>query len=125
MHGPRSLVLALIVCLIWAPVAPAFALAGMDGPPAADADVADRHQHHGAPTAGAADTAHADGQTTCADHDDCNGQCCAACVQCFNALTSLHPIFYRATASARAELRVVYRSLVPRMLERPPQPLLA
>lgn len=134
MHGPRILVLLLIVCLMWAPVAPAFASAGMSAP-AIDvahaavvhtADPASDHaQHHHAATgdmsgAGNAATA-AGGRDACTEHDGCNGQCCGACAHCFNALTSLSVMSRRYVAPAPAELQVVYQSYISHILERPPQ----
>ncbi len=67
--------LAVAVALLGAPVLPAMALAP------ADAAAHAMHAGHG----NAGEMASTDGQpaTGCAQHDQCDGKCCATCAQCF------------------------------------------
>jgi len=69
--------LAVTVALLGAPVLPAMA--------SAPADTAAHAMHAGHDNAGK--MASTDGQPAagCAQHDQCDGKCCATCAQCFTA----------------------------------------
>ncbi|MBI3546620.1 MAG: hypothetical protein HY081_08530 [Gammaproteobacteria bacterium] len=73
-----SLLLALAVALL--PMLPAFA---------AISKGADAHAAHAAHMQKDA----ASKQAPCDQHDGCNGQCCAACAQCFTAAVSMALVF--------------------------------
>lgn len=70
----------LVLALVMAPVLPAFAMAIKAG----DAHAA--HVSHDGQQANLSDPT-AEKQVPCTQHDSCNGQCCAFCAQCFNAVS--------------------------------------
>lgn len=72
-----SLLLSLAVAL--APVLPALASVSK---------AADPHAAHAAHMEKGTSAK----QAPCAQHDGCNGQCCAACAQCFTAAISVAPV---------------------------------
>ncbi len=87
----RRLSLLLSLVLILAPVLPSFAFVAQSG----DAPAA--HAFHNGQGEMSNHASHE--QTSCAQHDFCNGQCCASCAQCSGAVflgqtveIPLHPI---------------------------------
>lgn len=111
----RNLSLLLSLTLVLAPVVPAFAFVSH----AADTHAV--HAFHDSDQASA--EVHADPkESPCAQHDSCNGQCCASCAQCSGAvllapsvhlpshpvqtpvLNQLHP-FFLATSPDRPPRR--------------------
>ncbi|MBI3569823.1 MAG: hypothetical protein HY082_01780 [Gammaproteobacteria bacterium] len=87
----RVISLVVAIALLGAPGLPAPASAPMDaaahaahgGASVANAEATALHANHGK----AGEMAGADSQPAagCAQHDQCNGKCCAACAQCFTA----------------------------------------
>lgn len=103
--------------LLMAPLAPAFAAVQADNATAMSHAVhesagvahapglhADHDKAH--PTADA--TGHKN--TSCAKHEQCSGKCCAACAQCFTAVSTVSASF--------SAILAVYTPTVPRLHDR-------
>lgn len=78
-HVARLLALLLVLAVVFAPVASAFAFAVEAGN--AHTVHASHDCDHPADESGQAEHH----QSTCTQHDACAGQCCSCCVQCLNA----------------------------------------
>ncbi len=86
MSLPRiALSLILTLALAGAPVVQALAMAAASAPGSAG-----MHAGHTAqPDAAAAAPNHNQHKNSCAQHDSCNGTCCANCAQCFTGVPPL------------------------------------
>lgn len=74
----------LALVLAWAPVLPVFAMMVKAGDVHAAHATHDGHHEN---VSGLATTK----QSPCTQHDDCNGQCCDFCAQCFGAVSMVLP----------------------------------
>jgi hypothetical protein len=102
MHRPTFMMRALlslwlVLSLSAAPLAPAFAAVAPGDSHATHAEVGMAAMHADHAVAGQDTAGHPD--SSCAQHDRCNGKCCAACAQCFTAALGaavspnrLHPV---------------------------------
>jgi len=110
----------MALALAFAPILPGFAFGDPPDPAFAahathDADAAGHAghaDHHGS----AAD----DGESPCAQHDGCHGQCCATCVQCFTGTTALVTAHGDARPVQTPTVRTLLDSLLVSFLNRPP-----
>jgi len=118
MSLPRfALSFVLTLALAGTPVVQALAMAAASAP-----DSAGMHAGHGAPQHDAApvlkDGSHG---SACAQHDLCDGSCCANCAQCFTGALPL--LFYTDVlhpALMPSVHRLTFRTLVS-LRERPPR----
>ena len=118
MFLPRiALSLTLTLALAGAPVVQALAMAT-----ASASDAVGMHAGHAAQQDDAASTSsHNQNKNSCAQHDSCNGACCANCAQCFTGA----PPFPFLTDVIRPVLtpsvhRLLLSSLIS-LRERPPR----
>lgn len=118
MSSPRlALAFVLTLTLAGAPVMQTLAMAASSVPDAAGA-----HASHGSPPPGAAAwLMHDSHNNACAQHDLCDGACCAACAQCVTGVFPLllntdvfHPVL------TPSEYRLALRTLAAQH-ERPPR----
>jgi len=85
MPLPRiALSLILTLALAGAPVVQALAMAAASAPGSAGMHAG----HMAQPDAAAAAISHNQNKNSCAQHDSCNGTCCANCAQCFTGVVS-------------------------------------
>jgi hypothetical protein len=73
---------------------------------------ADDHAHHGSTAS--------EQPSSCDQHDDCRGQCCATCVQCFTATMYAPAAPLRARPVQFATVPTLLDSLLVSFLNRPP-----
>ena len=115
--GSRLLALALAVAVLSAPIVPAFAFNVLS--PATDGA-----SHHMSIVHDYGD--HADPQTVsdespCAQHDACQGQCCATCAQC-STVTAMSMEFLSPLHSVRTPVVPrLHASEILAQLNRPPR----
>ncbi len=109
----RVLTFLLALIVAGAPVLPAFAFA----PEVGDGNAL--HASHG----GTADMSKhaAPKQTSCAQHDSCQGQCCASCAHCFNAMFLPHPAFFRSHPAQTPILTALHPRDLVALPDRPPR----
>ncbi len=118
MSLPRiALSLILTLTLAAAPVVQALAMATASAPDSAGAHAGHATQHDDAVAA----ASHNQYENSCAQHDSCDGACCANCAQCF---TGAPPLLFLAdvirpvlTPSVQ---RLSFSSLIS-LRERPPR----
>lgn len=96
----------LALSLLVAPLAPAFAAAA----PAKDAHAAATAAMHADHAEISHDTATGQQDASCTQHEQCSGSCCAACAQCYTAVSSVPASF--------AAVLAVYSPTVPRLHDR-------
>ena len=118
MSLPRfALPFVLTLALAGAPVVQALAMAASSAP-----DSVGAHAGHGSPQHhDAALLKHDSHNNACAQHDLCDGSCCATCAQCVTGVSLLlfhadvfHPVL------TPSEYRLAFRTLVAQH-ERPPR----
>lgn len=107
-----SMLLALVV--VWAPALPSFAMMIKAGD--AHAAHATHDSNHGN-VSGPATTK----QTPCTQHDDCNGQCCDFCAQCFGAVSMVLPDDAPPHLAQTSILTEFHPRLLATSLDRPPR----
>lgn len=109
----RLLTFLLAVIVAGAPVLPAFAFVHKGG------DENAIHASHG----GTADMSNhaAPKQTSCTQHDSCQGQCCASCAHCFSAVFLLHPDFFRLQTAQTPILTALHPHDLVALRDRPPR----
>jgi len=117
MSLPRfALSLILTLALAGAPVVQALAMAGSSAPHAAG-----MHAGHAAQQDAASAHNHKQHNNSCAQHDSCNGSCCASCVQCF---TGVPPLQYHTDVMlpvlSPSVHRLFFSSLIA-LRDRPPR----
>jgi len=117
MSRPRiALSLILTLALACAPVMQALAMAAVSAP-----DSASMHAGHAVQQDLAAATSHDQNNNSCAQHDSCNGSCCANCAQCFTgvSLLLLHTDVIRPVLTPSVH-RLLFSALIS-LRERPPR----
>lgn len=118
MSLPRiALSLILTLALAGAPVVQALAMATAAAP-----DSAGMHAGHATQLDdSAAASSHNQNNNSCAQHDSCNGSCCANCAQCFTgvSLLPLHTDVIRPVLTPSVH-RLSFSSLIS-LRERPPR----
>ena len=115
--GSRLLALALAVAVLSAPIVPAFAFNVLS--PAMDytlsqTSTAHDHGDH-------ADTQTVPDENPCAQHDACQGQCCATCAQCFTVMASCMQIVPPLHSVRTPVVPRLHASEILAQLNRPPR----
>lgn len=104
------------MALALSPILPGMAFVEPAGPEhalhASHASETGEHAHHGS----MAD----EKPSPCAQHDGCQGQCCATCVQCFTATMSVPAAPSGARPVQFATVHTLLDSLLVSFLNRPP-----
>jgi hypothetical protein len=104
----------LALVLVWAPVLPAFAMMVKAGDVHA---VHATHDGHHANMSNLATTK----QAPCTQHDDCNGQCCDFCAQCFGGVSMVLSDGTRPHLVQTSILTEPHPRLLAAFLDRPPR----
>jgi len=123
MHRLRSryiLSLWLALSLLAAPLASVSGAAPADAAVPAAATDAGAHALHAGHAADPDGAAGSHAGTSCAQHEQCSGKCCAACAQCFTAAATVPVSFSTVLAVYSPTERSLHDRLTVAPHDRPP-----